>query len=68
MGRHSIITKYDVLSAVRLLRWVTRFVLVLFFGGRAKRLKALEKLLPILEREGRLNCSKKKSETSINGA
>lgn len=52
MGRHSIITKADVLKIVRLLRWVTRAVLVLFFAGRARRIKALEKLLPILEREG----------------
>jgi len=52
MGRHSIITKHDVLRAVRLLRLVTRFILVLFFGGGKKRIKALERLLPDLEREG----------------
>jgi len=52
MGRHSIITKADVLRIIRVLRWVTRFILVLFFGGGAKRIKALEKLLPALEREG----------------
>jgi hypothetical protein len=52
MGRHSIITKDDVLRAIRLLRWVTRLILVLFFGGGAKRIKALERLLPALEREG----------------
>jgi len=54
MGRHSTITKDDVLRAVRLLRWVTRLILVLFFGGSAKRIRALEKLLPVLEREGQL--------------
>src|SRR5687768_2675533 len=54
MGRHSIITKADVLRIIRLLRWVTRFILVLFFGGEAKRKKALEKLLPTMEREGLL--------------
>jgi hypothetical protein len=52
MRRHSIITKDDVLTAIRLLRWVTRFILVLFFGGGMKRIKALERLLPSLEREG----------------
>lgn len=52
MGRHSTIAKDDVLRAVRLLRWVTRLVLVLFFGGTAKRIKALERLLPALERDG----------------
>lgn len=54
MGRHSIITKDDVLRAVRIFRWVTRLILALFFGGGARRIKALEKLLPKLEREGRL--------------
>ena len=52
MGRHSIITKADILRIIRLLRWTTRFILVLFFGGEARRKKALEKLLPALEREG----------------
>jgi hypothetical protein len=52
MGCHSIITKDDVLRAIRLLRWVTRFILVLFFGGEVKRIKALERLLPTLERDG----------------
>src|SRR6266511_1944977 len=54
MGRHSIITEADVLKIVRLLRWVTRFILVLFFGGGEKRIKALERLLPILEKKGKL--------------
>src|SRR5215216_4173913 len=53
MGRHSIITKADVLRAVRILRWCTRFILVLFFGGGEKRIKALEKFLPLLEKEGK---------------
>lgn len=54
MGRHSTITEGDILRAVRMLRWVTRFSLIMFFGGTKKRLKALEKLLPALEREGKL--------------
>jgi hypothetical protein len=52
MRHHSIITKDDVLSSVRLLRWVTRFILLLFFGGGNQRIKAIEKLLPALEKEG----------------
>jgi hypothetical protein len=35
-------------------RWVTRSALVAFFGGAEKRIKALEKILPKLEREGAL--------------
>jgi hypothetical protein len=62
MGRHSIITKADVLRIIRLLRWVTRFILVLFFGGEAKRIKALEKLLPAMEREGLLYAEWHKGE------
>jgi hypothetical protein len=54
MGRHSIITGADILRIVRLLRWVTRFILGLFFGGGVKRIKALERLLPALERDGLL--------------
>src|SRR5688572_4312694 len=54
MGRHSIITKDDVLRAVRTFRYVTRFILILFFGGRESRIKALEKILPALERGGQL--------------
>src|SRR5215211_638511 len=62
MGRHSIITKVDILRIVRLLRWVTRFILVLFFGGGAKRIKALEILLPVMEREGLLYAEWHKGE------
>lgn len=54
MGRHSTITESDILRAVRMLRWVTRFVLIMLFGRTVKRIKALERLLPILEREGKL--------------
>lgn len=54
MRRHSIITKADVLRAVRILRWSTRFILVLYFGGRKRRVKALEKILPAMERDGLL--------------
>src|SRR5688500_12463015 len=54
MGRHSIITTVDILTAVRILRYVTRFILLLFFAGGDRRIKALEKMLPALEREGLL--------------
>jgi hypothetical protein len=49
-----MITKDDVLRVIRMLRWVTRLILSLFFGGGERRIKALEKWLPKLEREGRL--------------
>ena len=52
MGRHSIITKDDVLRAVRMFRWVTRSTLELYFGGSERRMKVLEVLLPALERGG----------------
>jgi hypothetical protein len=52
---HSIITIDDILRAVRIFRYVTRFILLLFFTGGARRIKALEKMLPALEREGRLH-------------
>ena len=42
------------MKAVRVFRWITRSALVLFFAGAAKRIKALEVLLPKLEREGKL--------------
>lgn len=54
MGRHSMITINDVLKIIRLLRRSTRFVLVLFFGGGERRIKALEKILPVLEKEGKI--------------
>jgi hypothetical protein len=54
MGRHSIITKDDVLRAVRMFRWVTRSTLELYFAGSERRMKVLEVLLPALERGGRL--------------
>ena len=53
--RHSIITEDNVLQAVKMFRWVTRWILVLYFAGVAKkRIKALEAMLPDLEQEGRL--------------
>ena len=51
MRRHSIITMDDILRAVRILRYVTRFISLLFFAGGERRIKALEKLLPVVERE-----------------
>jgi hypothetical protein len=54
MGRHSIITKADILRAVRILRWSTRYILVLFFGRGEKRIKAIERFLPLLETEGKI--------------
>ena len=52
MRRHSIITEDNILGAVRMFRWVKRSSLVLYFGGKAKRIKALEASLPKLERDG----------------
>jgi hypothetical protein len=49
-----MITVDDILRAIRMLRFVTQFILVLFFGGGKRRIKALEKMLPALEREGRI--------------
>jgi hypothetical protein len=54
MRRHSIITADDILRAVKVFRYVTRFILILFFGGGEKRIKVVEKTLPVLEREGRI--------------
>jgi hypothetical protein len=54
MRRHSIITEDIVFQIVRMFRWVTRWVLFVFFGGAEKRIKALEKILPKLERERKL--------------
>jgi hypothetical protein len=54
MGRHSIITKDDVLRAVRMFRWVTRSTLELYFAGSERRMKVLELLLPTLEQGGQL--------------
>ena len=62
MGRHSIITEDNVLKAVRVFRWVTRLALTLYFGGMTKRIKSLETLLPILEREGKLSVEWHKGE------
>jgi hypothetical protein len=50
-----MITDKDVLKAVRVFRWITRSSLALYFGGAPRRIKALETLLPELEREGKLS-------------
>jgi len=55
MRHHSIITEDIVLKVVKVLRWVTRAVLVLYFWGVEKRTKALERLLPEMECEGKLD-------------
>jgi hypothetical protein len=52
--RHPTITEDDVLRAIRMLRWVSRSTLEMYFGGAEKRIKALEVMLPDLERDGRL--------------
>ena len=52
--RHPTITEDDVLRAIRLTRWVWRSTLEMYFGGGEKRIKALEVMLPALERDGRL--------------
>ncbi len=54
MGRHSIITRYDLLKAIRLLRFSTREILSMFFGRDERRMRTLEILLPLLEKEGRV--------------
>ncbi len=62
MRRHSIITEDIVLQLVKVLRWATRLILVLYFWGVEKRAKALEMLLPQLEREGKLAVTWHKGE------
>jgi len=62
MRHHSIITENDVLIAVRVFRWVTRQALELYFGGEVKRIKALEVILPKLERVGKLSVEWHKGE------
>ncbi len=52
--RHPIITENDVLRAIRMMRWVSRSTLEMYFGGAEKRVKALEIMLPALERDGQL--------------
>lgn len=54
MARHSIIREYDILRAVKLLRYVSRRQLAMKFGGKEERIKVLETTLPKLEKEGRL--------------
>jgi hypothetical protein len=54
MLRHYAITARQILEAVKLFRWVTRKLLVLYFSGVETRIKALEELLPRLEREERV--------------
>jgi hypothetical protein len=62
MRRHSSITEDVVLQVIKVLRWATRVVLVLYFWGVEKRTKALEILLPKLEREGKLAVTWHKGE------
>ncbi len=54
MPRHYAITERQILEAVKLFRWVTRMLLTMYFGGVVKRIKALEVLLPKLEREEKI--------------
>jgi hypothetical protein len=51
--RHPIITENDVLRTIRLMRVVSRSTLEMYFVGAEKRIKALEVMLPALERTGR---------------
>lgn len=62
MGRHSIITQGNVLKEVRVFRWITRSALAMYFGGEEKRIKALEIILPYMERTGKLNVDWHKGE------
>jgi hypothetical protein len=52
--RHPTIEENDVLRAIRLMRWVSRSTLEMYFGGWEKRIKALEVMLPALECAGRI--------------
>jgi hypothetical protein len=52
--RHPTITENDVLKAIRMMRWVSRSTLEMYFGGNEKRIKALEVMLPAMERDRRL--------------
>lgn len=53
MRHHSPITTYQILKAVKVFGEVTREQLAMYFTGNPKkRIKALEQLLPELEREG----------------
>jgi hypothetical protein len=52
--RHPTIRENDILRAIRLLRVVSRSTLEMYFGGGEKRIKALEVMLPALERTGRI--------------
>jgi hypothetical protein len=47
-------TKGQLLKIVRIFKFITRRQLEEFFYGKARRSKALEQILPILEREGSL--------------
>jgi len=54
MRRHSIFTTDKVLKWVRFFRYMKRTQLALLFTGSGKRIKAVEQLLPKLEREGKI--------------
>jgi hypothetical protein len=50
------------LKAIRLFRFVTRKQLEVYFRGQQRRIKALEKTLPVLEREDRVKTTWHKGE------
>jgi hypothetical protein len=54
MSRHYIVNERRILEAVRLFRWITQMLMRLYFSGQVKRIKALEELVPTLEREGKI--------------
>jgi hypothetical protein len=59
---HSTISEYQVIRAIRLFRFVKREQLEMYFRGRQGRIKALEILLPVLERKGRITAVWHKGE------
>jgi hypothetical protein len=54
INRHSTISEYQVMMAIRLFRFMKRGQLEMYFRGQVGRIKALEILLPDLERKGRV--------------
>ena len=49
-----MITEHNILGAVRVFRWVPRRLMTLYITGVIKRVKALEEMLPELEKTNRL--------------
>jgi hypothetical protein len=54
MARHSLMTKGQLLKIIRIFKFITRRQLEDFFYGKERRSKALEQILPEMERAGSL--------------